>query len=254
MIEGINDIINSGLLERYVEGDVSIEERLKVDMLKVDHREIKDRLQQIEIQLEQDHLKQSIIPPKGTKEAIIKRLGNDNLAATQHPIKKELEGFKSWLSIAASVLLSVGIVWFIMDNSLQEARASEEELTAKLMMLEKECNAKSLKYAFINDPYTKPVLLNNVNDQSYEAVVYWNENKQASYLRSVDLKKLKDDQIYQIWADVEGEMISIGTFLPGDDLIAIDYLPNATSLNITIEPKGGSMHPTLSTLTASNSI
>ena len=68
------------------------------------------------------------------------------------------------------------------------------------------------------------------------------------------LPKLKGDKTYQIWADVDNEMLSIGTFSNSEELIALGYYDDATSLNITVEPKGGSDHPTLSTLTASKAI
>jgi len=72
-------------------------------------------------------------------------------------------------------------------------------------------------------------------------------------LRVIELPGIQSDQTYQLWADVDGDMLSLGTFdaaLAIIDAIPMDYLDRATSLNITVEPKGGSKHPTVSTLTA----
>jgi hypothetical protein len=50
-------------------------------------------------------------------------------------------------------------------------------------------------------------------------------------------------------------MIPLGLIQPNDgDMHPIQYVPQAASLNITIEPLGGSKHPTVSKLMASGVI
>ena len=52
-------------------------------------------------------------------------------------------------------------------------------------------------------------------------------------------------------------MLSLGIFDAVkllQEAVPMNYLANATSLNITVEPAGGSEHPTVSTLTASRAI
>ncbi len=51
-----------------------------------------------------------------------------------------------------------------------------------------------------------------------------------------------------MWADVDGEMISMGLLPTDKELIALTYIDKAASLNITIEPKGGNDHPTVERL------
>tara|TARA_R110000868_G_scaffold379114_6_gene644835 strand:- start:10 stop:186 length:177 start_codon:yes stop_codon:yes gene_type:complete len=51
-----------------------------------------------------------------------------------------------------------------------------------------------------------------------------------------------------MWADVEGEMINMGVIGKQNQLLAMDYIDNAESLNVTIEPAGGNDHPTVSNL------
>ncbi len=44
-------------------------------------------------------------------------------------------------------------------------------------------------------------------------------------------------------------MINIGLLQhPGDDMQALQFIDNAESLNITLEPAGGSEHPTVELL------
>ena len=62
------------------------------------------------------------------------------------------------------------------------------------------------------------------------------------------LSELDAQHDYQMWADVEGEMINMGVINTEEPLIAMTYIEDAESLNVTIEPKGGSDHPTVSRL------
>jgi anti-sigma-K factor RskA len=53
-----------------------------------------------------------------------------------------------------------------------------------------------------------------------------------------------------MWSDVNGEMINMGTLGTDNELVSLKYIENAESLNITIEPAGGSGsdHPTVEEL------
>jgi len=55
---------------------------------------------------------------------------------------------------------------------------------------------------------------------------------------------------YQMWSDVDGEMIDMGLLQTNEELITLKYIDKAESLNITIEPAGGNDHPTVEKLIA----
>ena len=62
----------------------------------------------------------------------------------------------------------------------------------------------------------------------------------------VSLPELPEEQCYQIWAELQGRMVSLGILSEADrQLRAIPYTENALALNITIEPKGGNTHASL---------
>ena len=62
------------------------------------------------------------------------------------------------------------------------------------------------------------------------------------------LPDLDADHDYQMWADVEGEMINMGVISKDKKLMAMNYIDHSESLNITIEPAGGNDHPTVERL------
>ena len=56
----------------------------------------------------------------------------------------------------------------------------------------------------------------------------------------VSLPKLPEEKCYQMWAELQGKMVSLGILSETDrQLKSIPYTENALGLNITIEPKGG---------------
>ena len=83
------------------------------------------------------------------------------------------------------------------------------------------------------------------------AIAYWNPDLEQGWLDPTKLPQLPADRQYQIWADVHGEMISIGLIPKDDDtLVTINFLDEAESINITQEVLGGVDHPTVDLLTA----
>lgn len=252
-MDNIKDILSSNLLNRYMVGDVSPEEQLKVDMLRIDHRIIRNRLQEIELQLEQDHLSKAIHPPAGTKEAIVKSICGGDVINPSKAISKNVT--IKWWPIAASVLLSGLAMWLVMNKQLSNERATVTNQKERLEFLKANCEKLNAQFAFINHSATKPIILESLEDNTGQAIVYCNESLDKSMIKNLNLPEISKDQTFQLWADVNGEMLSLGTFRnDSEDMITLSYLSMATSLNITIEPLGGSSHPTLETLTASKSI
>jgi len=67
--------------------------------------------------------------------------------------------------------------------------------------------------------------------------------KKTVVISTKQLPELDDQHDYQMWADVEGVMINMGIIERNKEMLAMNYIENAESLNITIEPSGGSDHP-----------
>lgn len=67
----------------------------------------------------------------------------------------------------------------------------------------------------------------------------------------VSLPQLPEEQCYQIWAEVQDKMVSLGILSEADrQLKALPYTENALALSITIEPKGGNTIASLDNLVA----
>ena len=85
-------------------------------------------------------------------------------------------------------------------------------------------------------------------DDAIAAVVY-NTEAQNSYLDVINLAEPTSDQQYQLWAIVDGTPVDMGVFdiaiNTDSGLIEVPYIEDAQAFAITLEPRGGSVVPTL---------
>ena len=92
----------------------------------------------------------------------------------------------------------------------------------------------------------------NKKARELKAVAYVNPVKKLSYINVRNLPNLPEDQCYQMWAEVNGEMVNLGVIkeiMDKDKLLALPYAEKAVSY-ITIEPKGGNDTPTVQNIVA----
>ena len=107
--------------------------------------------------------------------------------------------------------------------------------------------------SFLKDPNTTHIHLRGADNTL--AIAYWNENKDKAYLKLENLPAPPSGKTYQMWADIDNEMVDMGVINFDDEkMITIPHMANAASLNITLEKEGGSDHPDVSQLKVSGVI
>jgi anti-sigma-K factor RskA len=135
---------------------------------------------------------------------------------------------------------------------MRSLQAENKNLQGQLVT----CESRENIVAFLKDPQTQPMLLQGTAyAPQAAALVYWNEEMHTAMINPFKLSPLNRNQQYQIWADVDGKMVNAGLISTQlEKYQSLKYLPNAKSLNITIEPLGGSQAPTVSRLVANHAI
>lgn len=247
------EILESGILERYLLGDVSEMEQLQVERYLQD-TEIRNHYRQLEIDFEKLAMENAIAPPTKVKNSIMAQI-----SAKTEPTKNERlnrSGLKSYLAIAAALALLFGVssFWLYMklnstETQLELVRSQNEVINEELEDLVKNYDAVINDYQIISDPNTvKLIMTGNEKSPNASAISYVNHIHKTVYLNATELPELPKDRDYQLWADVEGEMINMGIIPEGTALFAMNYIDHAESFNITIEPAGGSDHPTVEQL------
>ena len=82
--------------------------------------------------------------------------------------------------------------------------------------------------------------------KNFEARIYWNKNSHESYIDVLALPIPDEGKQYQLWALVGGKPIDAGVFeITLSGIQRVKDIPAADAWAVTLEPKGGSVSPTL---------
>ncbi len=221
-----NEFLSTGLLELYALGLTSPEESKEVERYLDAYPELRVELAQMQ-----------------------KSIGNYADSVTPKPKVNQNLSINKWLVyglFAFSLMLSG---WFYIT---QKKLNHQEEMLQKIKMAYKDCSQElevlqqnENIFAFFTHPKTNTLRL---SDQSNaEMMFYYNPSLRQVFCRPVNLINTNENYQFQVWADIDGKMVSIGLLENGNDhLQSLQYKNNMESINITLEPKGGSEHPTLS--------
>ena len=239
-------ILEEGLLEKYLLDELSENERSLVEDALEKDSDLKILFEQLEEDFERMAFENAIDPPSHIKkrlESSINRPENN-------------QNIKWPLMAAASLALLFLLSTFWMFNKWQ---AAEEQLNLiesqtlslqeRLGVLEENYELTNNRLQIINSPNTIPFILRgNEKVPDSRAVAYVNHQNKLVVVNPQGLPNLPDNQTYQMWSDVDGEMIDMGLLPTDKELVTLKYIDRAESLNITIEPAGGNDHPTVEQL------
>lgn len=252
-------IIDEGLLELYLLGELSLEEEQKVVALIAKDKDLRTIFNDLELAFEKLGMENAITPPEKVREQLKTKLGKPYIASrSEQKNSPALEGkkYSTKFLVAASIAIvfALSSIWLYSKwrqsletlNFLQSQTVILEE---RLSQLENNYQLTSTKYNAINNPQIIPLVLNG-NDRSpgSKVVFFVNHQNKTVLVNAQGLSPLDAENSYQLWADVEGEMINMGLLSTEEDLIPAIYISKAESFNITIEPAGGNNHPTVKNL------
>ncbi len=144
--------------------------------------------------------------------------------------------------------LAGGVFYFYQKNikaetELKKCKKNQEEMinTQKLII------AMQQKMDVITNPKTRQIELKGLAAApKARATVYWNPEREATYLAIQNLPPLPPDKQYQLWGIVNKNPVDAGIF--DLDLANVQPMKAFDTVNafaVTIEPLGGSPTPTL---------
>lgn len=244
--------IERALLEQYILGLTTEEECKEIELYLAQNPQAAKEIKESQKAIEDFALNYAMDPPK--------KLRGDVLTAIRSEPQVSPKVDTNWITgIAAVFAFGFGLLTFLLYQQQNELENQIGALENKVIQLQDQNNQLNNQKTIINQQFAtlKDVNTNHIHLRGSQLspkaliVVYWNEVDKNAYLNVVDLPEIPADKSLQLWADVAGEMINMGVLEMGEDeLIKVPYIPNAESLNITLEPKGGSEHPNVSQLYA----
>ncbi|WP_353779475.1 anti-sigma factor [Winogradskyella sp. 3972H.M.0a.05] len=247
------NIRETGILEQYILGELDATQQREVEHLLENDADLAKYVSELEKSFESLAFENAIDPPNHIKDSLLTQITakEDNVV----PITKRRIN-KWYVGIAASFAAFLLVSTYLLYSELQEVKSELEVVNTEKESIKEDLNGLTQNYntitkwyAAITDPEAEQFVLKG-NQLAPEAkiVSYVNHNNKTVVINAQNLPELDALHDYQMWADVEGEMINMGVIAKGEQMLAMTYIDNAESLNITIEPAGGNDHPTVERL------
>lgn len=243
----LQTFMDSGLIEKYILGDTSITESMEVEHYISEYPEIEQEYLRLQNNLEIIAKSNSVEAPNHILTSILEELDEKPviaLNATKHRT--------DWYSIAASfVAIGFAVMAFLLYQKNLSLVEENQVVVEEIFDLRSDIDSYNSKldnvmfqFQKLNNPETeKYVLRGNSRAKDLKTVAYINSIDKTSMIDVVSLPKLPEEQQYQIWAELQDKMVSLGILDANDrNLKSIPYMENALGLSITIENKNNRNH------------
>jgi len=242
MKENITTFLASDALEKYMLGTCTEAEAMQIEHYIDSYPEVRDHYNSMQESLESFAQMHAIKAPADLREKVLSDIPT---------IKVVKKSYWTQIAVAASVIFAaLSVFFFIKQNNLllENNTISQEMRDLKLSIEQNNSQISSLQNELnmLNNPDTRKYVLNgNEKARELQTVAYINTKERLSLINVLDLPDLPEEKCYQMWANVDGEMVSLGILeINNNKLLNLPYKENALSYNITIEPKGGNKKPT----------
>lgn len=239
MNEKVKEILDSDLLENYLTGASDTLEQARAERYLAIYPEVRDAYIKLQENLEAYARMYAVEPPEGLKNRIV------NSIRKERQTQKRITSYLAAASIAILFFAGTAFFFWNQNATLQSENALVQQ---KIRILE--ANMKEQledvrnQFILLNNPGTRKFAISgNEQAQDLKAVAYVNPVKKLSYINVRNLPDLPENKDYQMWAEVNGEMVNLGVlrnFENSDKLLPLPYGEESISY-ITIEPKGGNL-------------
>ncbi|SHG58570.1 anti-sigma factor [Winogradskyella jejuensis] len=243
MEEKLHSFLQSGLLERYLVGDTSIAENLEVEHQMDNHPEIAEAFEKLQTNLEIVAKANAVEAPLGVLNKILESTKQEPKVITI-PQRKT-----PWYSIAASIAAFAFATWsFVLYQKNQALNSENNVVVDEIFDLREDIDknnskldALALQLEKLNNPDSrKYVLEGNERAKNLKTVAYINPIEKTSMIDVVSLPKLPENQYYQLRAELEDKMVSLGYLEDYQrTLKPIPYMEDALALSIVIQNRNG---------------
>ena len=294
-MENIQDYIESGILEQYVLGELSVAEQAAVEAQAASHSEIREELQQVQETLGFYAEAHAVTPPAGMRERVLTnvlaqiaapapssalRADVDAVAQANHrpapteTVVRSIGSAAAPAPVARSVwamAASVALILSLAGNALFYSRwqNASSELVAKQndqarfaqtsQVVERQLgDLRQENEVLRNDEFKAVALAGTKTAPSARARVLFNAATHKVYVDVRSLPALPAGKQYQLWALDKGKPVDAGVLTAatatGEGIQHMKDIASAQTFAMTIEPAGGSVNPTLSTMTVVGNI
>lgn len=248
MKEKVKIFLESDILEKYLLGDTTKEETQKAERYIAMYPEVRETYDELQKNLETFANLYAKKTPEGLKEIIL------TSAKQERKVSKRFMGYAIAASVAILIFAGSSVFFWNQNKTLQEKNTL---VTNQIKYLEDNMKDQLAdmrnQFIVLNNPATKKYQVKGKKEaKELKAIAYINPVKKLSYINVSNVPELPEDKCFQMWAEVNGELVNLGViknFDEKDKLLALPYADNAVGY-ITIEPKGGNSTPSVDNIVA----
>ncbi len=233
----VQEYISSGIVESYVLGLASDEERREFEQRCVQYPEVLAARNAFEMAMEKQALENAIAPPADLKKRIFEEIKETTKAVSLPPTPVRKINWAKYAA-AASVILLAGSLYFNLNlyNKNKTLQNNYDNTVAKLNDVEKDIRILQ------QNPNVKMASMKGqeISPASF-ATVYWDTTSQDVYLMINNMPKPASDKQYQLWAFLDGKPIDMGLIEITEKPLQLYRLKKAQAAQafaITLEKKG----------------
>ena len=260
----IKEYISSGILEAYVLGGLTEQERAEVEKYLVQFSELREELALVEAAQERMLMQAAIKPPSKGKT---KLFGKINSAEGKLKAISSNKNSTFW-RYAAAASFSIAIIssylaynywgkWKEVSADLTSLVAQNRQVAKDYNQVNQHLNKLEQDILIMDDPKFKRVIMTGTaNAPQASASVYWNASSKEVYLRIQDMKELSREKQYQLWAIIDGKPVDAGVFDGASTgLMKMKNIgTGVVTFAVTIESRGGNPSPTLETMQVAGNV
>lgn len=257
----IKEYISSGVVEMYTMDALSPQEKAEFEQKLLLYPELKKELLSVQNAME-GYAKSHAVNPRPELRAQILE------AIDAAPAEKKKKGKAKVIHIGentsitykymvaaclAALVVSTFASWFFYTkwNDAEDRYTSlltdKNQLAVNYNMVKMQYDQSTADMIIMRDADMKVVQLNAMDtSMNYEARVYWNNNTKEAYIDVLALPAVPSNKQFQLWALVDGKPVDAGVFELGEmGMQKVKDIDRADAWAVTLEPKGGSVVPTL---------
>ena len=254
------ELIESGKLELYALGALDLQDQKEIETLLASDAELKAEYDAIADALGVYGQSTSEMPSLDILErAKAEIAAEENTASTEEtkviPMGEAKSNTTKWWAVAASVMLlaSVGLNLKLnsdLDQVTEDYVALESQnhqMAANTVKFnESNMHTNEMIASLASGKMQRTYMGSTENNEGYESAVYWDKNSSEVIIATNNLPTLSETEQYQLWAIVDGKPVDAGVFDASTRLAKMKGISGeAVAFAVTIEPKGGSVNPTM---------
>jgi anti-sigma-K factor RskA len=259
----IKEYISSGVVESYVLGLLTAQERFEFEKYCEAYPELRAARNSFEMAIEKQAMENATAVPADLKQKIASSIFEEKTSVPVIPIEPSLRKPK-WarLVAAASIILLVASIWWAIS-----LRNENDRLRTDLDRSQKDLNESQQRITQLSEDASKMqkegmkmVGLNGTtNSPKSFATVYWDTTSHDVYLLVNNLPKPASDEQYQLWAVLTAggklQTIDLGFIEMTQKPLQMYRMKNAQDAQafaITLEKKDGNPAPNLEKIYVTN--